>query len=164
MAVRGPSLSSHRLISLHPCDRRPGRISQYPYPRSVGVRRVRLQDDRDLPRGQPHEVAGWIDADELHESADEMRVESRAVVLLENRENPIGRKSGLIDPLRSHRIVHVSDPAEHGPQIQCRTGGAEGIPSAVQPQVVLERDHRVPAWGSRVSALGLRPRQQDGDA
>src|SRR4029450_6526472 len=58
--------------------------------RSMGIRRVCLDDDGDFARVEAHEVTGRIDADQLNEASDEMLIELRAVVAFQDGENTVG--------------------------------------------------------------------------
>src|SRR5688572_4181474 len=109
--------------------------------RPVGIRRVRLEDDGNLARVEPHEVAGWIDADQLDETLHQPLIELLAVVALQHGQDAVGRMRLLVHALRSHRVVHVGNPAQRRRQVELRTQGAGRVAGAVAPEVVLERHH-----------------------
>ena len=74
---------------------------------AVGVWSVSTHDNRNLTRIEPHEIARWINADELREPADQVLIELLAVVPLQHREDAVCRKRLLIRALRSHRVVDI---------------------------------------------------------
>src|SRR5687768_15229093 len=57
--------------------------------RPIRVRRVRPGDDGGLPAVEADEVAGRIDANQLHESSYQILVKLLAVVPLQDREDAI---------------------------------------------------------------------------
>ncbi len=90
--------------------------------RAVRIGRVHLQNNRDFAGVQLHEIADRIDAEQLHETANEMLIELLAVVALQHREDALGRKRLLVLALRAHRVVHVRDAAQHRRKIQMSAG------------------------------------------
>ncbi len=60
---------------------------------------MRLQHDSDFAGTQLDEVAGGVDAQQLHEAADQVLVELHTVIPLQDREDPIGRKGLLVEAL-----------------------------------------------------------------
>ena len=53
----------------------PGTVEQHPDLRPIGIGRVDFPDDGDFVRVEAHQVADRVDADQLHEPADQMLVE-----------------------------------------------------------------------------------------
>src|SRR4030095_8749981 len=64
--------------------------------RAIRIRRIRLEDDANLAGVEFHQIALRVDADELHETADEMLIELLAVVPLQHREDPVGWKRVVV--------------------------------------------------------------------
>ena len=87
-------------------------------------------------------VARRIDAEQLHEAAHEVLIELGAVVALQHRQDALGRERLLVGALRPHRVVDVGDAAQHRRDVERLPLDAERIAGAVDPQVVLEGDHR----------------------
>ena len=96
------------------------RREQHADARTIRVGRVHLSHDRDLAGAQPHEVAGRIDAEQLHEAAHEVLIELRAVVALQHGQDAVGRKRLLVGALRAHRVVDVGDAAQHRAEVERR--------------------------------------------
>src|SRR5262249_52902939 len=101
---------------------------------------VGLDHDGDLAGSETDEVARGIDSNKLGEPADQVLVELRSVVALENGKNSIGWKRWLVTPLRPHHVVHVRRDTEHRGEIQLTAVDAFGIAATVQTKVMLEGD------------------------
>ena len=82
------------------------------------IGRVHREDDGDLAGAQPDQVARRVDAEQLHEPADQVLIELRAFVALQHGEDAIGRKGLLIRALRPHRVVDIRDRAQHRSEVQ----------------------------------------------
>ena len=116
---------------------------------------MHLQHDRDLAGVEPHEIADRINAEQLHEAANQMLIELLAVVALQHREDPLRRKRLLILALRAHRVIHVCDAAQHRREVQGRARDAVRVARAVDPQMMLEGDDRRERRNLRRAAKNL---------
>src|SRR3954471_10595466 len=85
--------------------------------RTMRIRRVHVQDHRDLSRTQLDEIARRVDAEQLHETANQVLIELRPFVFLEDGDDPVCRVRLLIRALRAHRVVDVGDGAQHRTQV-----------------------------------------------
>jgi hypothetical protein len=101
-----------------------------------------LGHDRDFPGVQPDEIPRWIDTEQLNEPPHQVLIELRPVIPLQHGKDPIGRERLLILTLRSHRVVHVGDAAQHRRQVQCAPPSAGRIARPIDPEVMLECNHR----------------------
>ena len=79
---------------------------------------MRFEDDGYLSVVEAHQIADRVDAHQLHESPHQVLIELLAVVPLQYGEDAVGRKSRLIHPMRSHRVVHVGDAAQRRGKIE----------------------------------------------
>ncbi len=129
---------------------------EHPHLWTVGIGRVGLEDDADFARVEPDEIAHRINTNQLREAPHEVLIELRAIIALQDGEDAIGREGLLVHPLRSHRVVHVGDPAERRPEIEMRPGHAGWISGPVCPEVMLEGDDRRERRHLRCPAKDLR--------
>ena len=103
---------------------------------------MHAEDDRDLVRAEPDEVARRIDAEQLGESPDQVLIELRAFVALQHREDAVARERLLIGALGAHRVVDVGNRAHHRAEVHRLALHGERIAAAVEAQVMLEGDDR----------------------
>src|SRR5262249_34524414 len=120
----------------------PFAVDEHSYLRPVRIRRVSFDDERHVTSIETNERAGRIDANELNEPTNEMPIELLTVIAFEHGKDPIGRKCLLVPALGAHGIVDIRDAAEHRAEVQGRARYSAGIARSIDPQMVLECDHR----------------------
>src|SRR5262249_51944711 len=113
------------------------------------------RDHGDLAGVQAYQCARRVDAEQLHEAANEVLIELRSFRALEYRDDPIARVRLLIRALRPHRVVDVADTAEQRVQVERLARDAERVAAAIETQVMLEGHDRREDWHFRRPAQNL---------